>query len=155
MPEITIKVDKDAVWEEAMKTSGYTGDKMLSTSENDNPYDRILITDEDAKSLQQFWQEAVMVANDSLRDMLESASDISGDYEVTLRVSVCYDTVLNKSVESSLKSYFIAAIVGRWYKFANKGEAAEYYAQASAMMENARRMLYSRKRPTRLTRRTD
>lgn len=147
MASITLNVNKAAVWSEVAKTSGYTGDKM--TDADENAYERILITDEDQKSLQRFWEEAVAVANDQLKEMLETASPMNSDYRVTLHVSKSYDQVLNSSVQAALTSYFISAIVGRWYKFSNKGEAESYFSEAANMMEDVRRKLYSRKRPRR------
>ncbi len=147
MPTITLTVNKANVWNEVAKTSGYTGDKM--TGEDKNAYERILITDEDQKSLQRFWEEAVSVANDQLKDMLETASPMSSDYKVTLQVSKSYDQVLNASVLAALTSYFISAIVGRWYKFSNKSESQSYISEAASMMDDVLRKLYSRKRPRR------
>lgn len=147
MPTITLTVNKANVWNEVAKTSGYTGDKMSDTDEN--AYERILITDEDQKSLQRFWEEAVAVANDQLKEMLEAASSMSSDYRVTLHVSKSYDQVLNPSVQAALTSYFISAIVGRWYKFSNKSEAESYFTEAANMMDDVLRKLYSRKRPRR------
>lgn len=147
MPTITLQVNKAMVWNEVAKTSGYTGDKM--TDADENAYERILITDEDQKSLQRFWEEAVAVANDQLKEMLETASPMNSDYHVTLNVSRSYDTVLNASVQAALTSYFISAIVGRWYKFSNKTEAESYLSEAANMMDDVLRKLYSRKRPRR------
>lgn len=147
MPTITLTVNKAEVWDEVAKTSGYTGDKMTDTDEK--AYERIMITDEDQKSLQRFWEEAVAVANDQLKEMLESASPMNSDYNVSLHVSNSYDQVLNPSVQATLTSYFISAIVGRWYKFCNKSEAADYFTEAAAMMDDVLRKLYSRKRPRR------
>ena len=147
MPTITLQVNKAAVWNEVAKTSGYTGDKM--TDADENAYERILITDEDQKSLQRFWEEAVAVANDQLKEMLETASSMNSAYHVTLNVSRSYDTVLNASVQAALTSYFISAIVGRWYKFSNKTEAESYLSEAANMMDDVLRKLYSRKRPRR------
>ncbi|WP_290302438.1 hypothetical protein [Muribaculum intestinale] len=147
MPTIILQVNKAAVWNEVAKTSGYTGDKM--TDADENAYERILITDEDQKSLQRFWEEAVAVANDQLKEMLETASSMNSDYKVALHVSRSYDTVLNASVQAALTSYFISAIVGRWYKFSNKGEADSYLSEAANMMDDVLRKLYSRKRPRR------
>lgn len=152
MPTITLSVEKAVVWNEVAKTSGYTGDKM--TGADENAYERILITDEDQKSLQRFWEEAVAVANDQLKEMLERASAMNSDYRVTLNVSRSYDTVLNASVQAALTSYFISAIVGRWYKFSNKAEAESYLSEAANMMDDVLRKLYSRKRPRRPNRET-
>lgn len=147
MASITLNINKADVWSEVAKTSGYTGDKMTDTDKN--AYERILITDEDQKSLQRFWEEAVAVANDQLKEMLEMASPMNSDYNVTLNVSRSYDTVLNASVQAALTSYFISAIVGRWYKFSNKSEADSYLSEAANMMDDVLRKLYSRKRPRR------
>lgn len=154
MPTITLTVNKANVWNEVAKTSGYTGDKMTDADENENAYERILITDEDQKSLQRFWEEAVAVANDQLKEMLETASSMNSDYRVTLHVSKSYDQVLNPSVQAALTSYFISAIVGRWYKFSNKAEVESYLSEAANMMDDVLRKLYSRKRPRRPNRET-
>ena len=74
---------------------------------------------------------------------------MNSDYKVALHVSRSYDTVLNASVQAALTSYFISAIVGRWYKFSNKGEADSYLSEAANMMDDVLRKLYSRKRPRR------
>lgn len=72
-------------------------------------------------------------------------------YEAVIEVSKSFDKVLTASVESTLRSFFIASIIGQWFKFANKGEAKDYFVQASDMMETAERLLYSRRKPTRPT----
>ena len=72
-------------------------------------------------------------------------------YEAVIEVSKSFDKVLTASVQSTLRSFFIASIIGQWFKFANKGEANDYFTQAADMMETAERLLYSRKKPTRPT----
>ena len=72
-------------------------------------------------------------------------------YEGVMEVSVAFDKALTSSVQSTLRSFFIASIIGQWFKFANKGEAADYFTQAAEMLETAERMLYSRKKPKRPT----
>jgi len=144
--EITLKVTKSDVWNEVTKTTAYTGDKM--TGDKD-AYERILLTDEDAKTLQRFWEEACAVSNEQLKEMLINSSIMSADYNVRLHVSNSYDTVLNESVQLALRGYFIAVIVAQWCKFANKAEAESYAKDAEAMMEDVRRKLYSRKPPRR------
>lgn len=69
------------------------------------------------------------------------------DYSVTLQVSVAFDKELTPSVEASLRSFFIVSITGKWYVFANKVEAKEYFTEAGELIEDVRRKLYSRKRP--------
>ena len=72
-------------------------------------------------------------------------------YEAVIEVSKSFDKMLTASVQSTLRSFFIASIIGQWFKFANKGEAKDYFTQAADMMESAERLLYSRRKPTRPT----
>lgn len=72
-------------------------------------------------------------------------------YEAVIEVSKSFDKMLTASVQSTLRSFFIASIIGQWFKFANKGEAKDYFTQAADMMETAERLLYSRRKPTRPT----
>ena len=72
-------------------------------------------------------------------------------YEAVIEVSKSFDKVLTASVQSTLRSFFIASIIGQWFKFPNKGEAKDYFTQAADMMETAERLLYSRRKPTRPT----
>lgn len=72
-------------------------------------------------------------------------------YEGVIEVSVAFDKALTASVQSTLRSFFIASIIGQWFKFANKGEAADYFTQAAEMLDTAERLLYSRKKPKRPT----
>ncbi len=146
MNTIELHIYKTQVWDEVAKAAAYTGDKMIG---DETAYERIMLTDEDAKVLQRFWEETVSVANDQLKEMLLNSSTVSGDYSVTLEVSRAYDVNLTPSVEASLRSYFISAIVSKWYMFANKGEAEAYATEALAMMNDVLRKLYSRKRPQR------
>lgn len=69
-------------------------------------------------------------------------------YEAVIEVSKSFDKMLTASVQSTLRSFFIASIIGQWFKFANKGEAQDYFTQAADMMETAERLLYSRRKPT-------
>ena len=72
-------------------------------------------------------------------------------YVADISVSKSFDLSLSSSVESTLRSYFIASIIGQWFKFANKKEAGDYLVQSEEFMEATKRLLYSRKRPTRPT----
>lgn len=146
METITLNVSRADVYAEVDKTTDYTGAK-LTTSE-DGARDRIIATNEDLKTLSRFWDETCAVANERLKEMFAGGSLPSDeDYSVTLQVSVAFDKELTPSVEASLRSFFITSITGKWYVFANKGEAKDYFSEAGELIEDVRRKLYSRKRP--------
>ena len=141
------------MYEEVAKATDYTGSKLIDGDENAR--DRILAADDDLAELGRFWEESVLATNENLKEMLVSGrtKEILGKtgYEAVIEVSKSFDKVLTASVQSTLRSFFIASIIGQWFKFANKGEAKDYFMQAAEMMETAERLLYSRRKPTRPT----
>jgi hypothetical protein len=155
METITIQVSKDDVYEEVAKATDYTGAKLINGDENAR--DRILATDSDLSDLSRFWEESVLATNERLKEMVVSGETKSVDvdkstkivYEVTLEVSKSFDKSLTANVQSAIRNFFIASIIGQWFKFSNKGEAKDYFSQAGEMMNGAERLLYSRKKPTR------
>ncbi len=159
---IAITVYRDEVYDEVAKATDYTGAKLVDGDATAR--DRILATDADLATLGRFWDEAMLAANDRLKEMLVTGvttevTEGGGGKERTTRVayvaqldvSKSYDQNLNDSVAGSMKNYFIYSIIGQWFKFANKGEASDYFTQAGEEITSAERMLYSRKRPTRPT----
>lgn len=150
MIEVMIQIEKDKVLAEVGKTTGYTGAKMDGDG---NAYDRIQTTDDDEEVLERFWNEAASATVGHFRQFVTSSSTNadSGNLEVMMSLSSAYDETLTASVQTSLKSYFVNYIVGKWYKFTNKGEADGYLAEAKRMMDDAASKIYYRKKPKRPT----
>ena len=151
MDTIKIQIAQDEVYEEVAKATDYTGSKLESGDEGAR--DRILAADADLADLGRFWDESVLAVNEHLKEMLVSGKSIqtSGgrEYTAEIEVSKAFDKTLTSGVQSALRSFFIASIIGQWFKFANKSEAADYFVQAAEMVTAAERLLYSRRRPTR------
>lgn len=146
METINLIIDRDDVMQEVDKATDYTGSKMDDTGE---ARDRIVMTEDDRVNLKRFWEESASMANDRFKTMFVSGTTpgAPGDYNVTLEVSRSFDKALVPSVQSSLRSYFIQSIVGKWFRFTNKKETEEYFTEAVAMLEDVMRKLYSRRRP--------
>lgn len=146
METITLNINKQDVYTEVDKTTDYTGAKLNDT--DTGARDRIVATEDDLKTLSRFWEETCAITNERLKEMFAGSSLPSEEnYSVMLNVSVSFDKELTPSVEATLRSFFIVMITGKWYVFANKGEAKDYFAEAGALMEDLRRKLYSRRRP--------
>lgn len=144
MATITLHINRDDVYREVDMTTDYTGSKLIGNDEGAR--DRIVATEDDMNNLSRFWEEACSTVNERLKEMVVTSSAPSDrDYRVTLQVSVAYDDVLTPSVESTLRTFFITFITGKWYVFANKGDSGAYLGEAGALMEDVRRKLYSRK----------
>jgi hypothetical protein len=158
MEQIEIKVYQDEVYDEVAKATAYTGAKLIESDEA--APDRMLVTDADLETVgDRFWAEAAVVVNERLNEMFvsgETKKEIApvGDttrtvYDLKLEVSTLYDKNLNASVQEYLKGFFIYAIVGQWFKYANKDEAEGYITKAGEKLSGAEKLLYSRKRPKR------
>lgn len=149
METIEIHIFRDEVYEEVAKATDYTGSKLMDGDETAR--DRILAADEDLAELGRFWEESVLAVNENFKEMLISGAtqnDSRPSYVSRLEVSKSFDKALTASVESTIRSFFIASIIGQWFKFANKGELEEYFSQAAEMLATAERLLYSRRKPT-------
>lgn len=160
METITIRIYRDDVYQEVAKATDYTGSKLID--EDEGARDRILAADDDLEELGRFWDESVLATNENFKELLVSgvtkvlaASGSAGvsssartGYEAVMEVSKSFDKVLASSVESTLRSFFIASIIGQWFKFANKGESQDYFHQGAELMDTAERLLYSRRKPT-------
>ena len=146
MATIEFKIDRSAVLEEVAKATDYTGSKMDDTT--GEVRDRILMTDAAQSDLARFWDESAMAVNENFKEMLINGSSDSTGYSCKLEVSKSFDTALTPSVASTLKSYFIASIIGQWFKFANKAEATDYFSTAAELLLGAERILYVRRKPT-------
>lgn len=153
METISITIGKKDVLTEVAKATEYTGAKMIGSE--DGIYDRIMATDGNLADLVRFWDETVAAVNERFKEMLISGSTVTGtgtaSYQAQLEVSKSFDKALTASVESTIRSAFIASIIGQWFKFANKSEASDYFEQAEEMLTGAERLLYSRRKPTRPT----
>ncbi len=170
METITINIKRSDVYEEVAKATDYTGSKLIYGDENAR--ERILAADDDLAELGRFWEESASAVNENFKEMLvswadkvpnvlvinstekEEAKALSPEkaqepgHSMTLEVSKSFDTNLTTSIQSTLRSFFIASIIGYWFKFANKGEAKDYFEQAAELLATAERMLYSRKKPS-------
>lgn len=154
----TISIHKNIVYDEVAKTTSYTGAKMIDS--DTKAYLRIFTTDEDRLMLERFWCEACNVATDLLKPFLSGVEvpsndgyheiSESNDYIMVLELPSNYSTAILPSMTNSLINFFVSSIIGKWYKFTNKEESETYLAEAAKMLEDVRRKLYHRSKPTRI-----
>lgn len=149
MNKITIHIDKAQVWDEVAKTASYTGDKMIG---DETAYERIMLTDEDAKMLQRFWDECKNIICNSLKKVFISENETEGGaYVLTLGLSSAFDESQIESMQRSLFSFFVMNITAKWYTIANKSEATGYATEAVTYIEDIKHKAFFKKKPTRPT----
>ncbi len=161
MIDITLKAVKADVLNEVAKTTAYEGKK----ASEEGSYERIFTTEEDRSMLQRFWDEAASAITESMKRFVTSVSDnytesVTEDgktttvkvpaYVANLEVSGSYDTALTPSVEKSLFSYFVNAIVSKWNNFVKADGVARYEQEANSNMEDIMSKLFYKKKPTRI-----
>ena len=145
--EITLKVNKETVYNEVAKTTEYTGAKM----DDEHAYEVISTTDEDKAMLERFWNECKNMICNSLKKVLVSEVEAEGEYSLTLGLSAAFDESLTESMQRSLFSFFVMNITAKWYTFANKSEATGYATEAATYIEDIMRKAFFKKKPTRPT----
>lgn len=162
MIDITIKAVKADVLNEVARTTAYEGKK----ASDEGAYERIFTTEEDRSMLQRFWDEAASAITESMKRFVTSVNDSYNTESVTedgktetvdvpayvanLELSSSYDTALTPSVEKSLFSYFVNAIVSKWNNFVKKDGVERYESEASDNMTDIMSKLYYKKKPTRI-----
>ena len=143
----TLTVNKADVLKEVNKTTGYIGTKM---EEDKSAYGRIATTEENEEILDRFWDEACTAATDVFKPFISSFSSDITKHEVNLNMPSSFDSNLTPSMVISMFSYFVSYIISRWNKFSNKAEVESYAADALGAMDDVRKKLYWRKKPTRV-----
>lgn len=146
--EITLTVDRSAVFGEVAQTTNYTGSKMQG---DESAYDRISTVDEDLSELSRFWDESrAEVAKALIRNI--SSETMDGDtYTLRLNVSNAFDTALAPTMQIGLFSFFVQNITARWFVYTNKEEAAAFADRGAALLEDVKEKACYKKRPTRPT----
>lgn len=155
MTSVTYTVNKANVFTEVAKTTSYTGVKKAADG---SLYEQIFTTDEDRLLLERFWNEAANTATELFKPFLVSVSsavqahgvNLANNYVAQLSLSSSYDTSLTDSAQSSLFSFFVNFIVGKWYRFANKEEAQEFELEAESKIQDVKSKIYYKKKPTRI-----
>ena len=145
--EVTLKINKETVYDEVAKTTEYTGAKM----DDEHAYETISTTEEDKTMLERFWNECKNMVCNSLKRVLVSEVEAEGEYSLTLGLSAAFDESLTDSMERSLFSFFVMNITAKWYTFAKKSEATGYATEAATYIEDIMRKAYHKKKPTRPT----
>lgn len=168
MKEVSIRVYQDDVFNEVAKTTDYVGSKLIDGDEGAR--DRIFMADDNLEDLGRFWDESASMAEEALRELVLSGeskdfgmtlplseSDAAmknsppfqkrKGYEMMLEVSDWAKTSFVEEAESALRSFFIASIIWRWFRFVNKNDAKDYLAEADSILLRIRKLLYSRQRP--------
>lgn len=145
MKELLLTAKREDVYSEVEKTTEYTGAKMMHADKG--AHDRLAVTEADRELLSRFFDEAAGVATDECKRFVDEVTLNEACYEVRLSMSDSYDEHLSDSIRTSLRNFFVAAVIAKWCKIVDSDAGAGYSADATAAMLDVRSKIFNRKRP--------
>lgn len=148
MKTLLLTVSREDVYSEVEKTTEYTGAKMMHADEG--AHDRLSVTEADRELLSRFFDEAAGVATDECKRFVGDVTLDEAGYEARLSMSDSYDEHLSDSIRTSLRNFFVAAVIAKWCKIVGLDAGAAYPADATAAMLDVRSKIFNRKRPQKL-----
>ena len=145
MKELLLTAKREDVYSEVEKTTEYTGAKMMHTDKG--AHDRLSVTEADRELLSRFFDEAAGVATNEFKRFVDEVTLDESGYEARLSMSDSYDEHLSDSIRTSLRNFFVAAVIAKWCKIVGSDAGAAYTADATAAMLDVRSKIFNRKRP--------
>ena len=145
MKTLLLTVSREDVYSEVEKTTEYTGAKMMHADEG--AHDRLAVTEADRELLSRFFDEAAGVATDECKRFVDEVTLDEAGYEARLSMSDSFDEHLSESIRTSLRNFFVAAVIAKWCKIVSSDAGAAYSADATAAMLDVRSKIFNRKRP--------
>lgn len=145
MKELLLTAKREDVYSEVEKTTEYTGAKMMHADEG--AHDRLSATEADRDLLSRFFDEAAGVATDECKRFVDEVTLDEAGYEARLSMSDSYDEHLSDSIRTSLRNFFVAAVIAKWCKIVGSDAGGAYSADATAAMLDVRSKIFNRKRP--------
>ena len=77
--------------------------------------------------------------------------DNDGQLEMAFKLPSNYNNASADSLGGNLHAYIVDIAVAEWFTITNKADAGDYYNHSQISLEQAKRALYKRSRPTRPT----
>jgi len=145
MKELLLTAKREDVYSEVEKTTEYTGAKMMHADEG--AHDRLSVTEADRELLSRFFDEAAGVATNECKRFVDELTLDEAGYEARLSMSDSFDEHLSDSIRTSLRNFFVAAVIAKWCKIVGSDAGAAYSADATAAMLDVRSKIFNRKRP--------
>lgn len=144
---LNISVNRDEVYREVDKITGYTGKK---DSEDGSSYERIATIEENEEILQRYFNEACTTISDVIkRYVSESPSLGFAEYSAVLSMPTNWDASMSSSVNESVKTCIIDHICCKWMRLVKSEEETKYATDAASALMEVRNKLAHIKKPSR------
>ncbi|UWG05590.1 MAG: hypothetical protein [Bacteriophage sp.] len=82
-------------------------------------------------------------------NLIQKEIDDDGVLELAFKLPSNYNNSSADALGNGIHSYLVDMALGDWFSITNKEDAQDYISHASVSLENVKRALYKRARPTR------
>lgn len=146
MSTLSISINKAAVISEAALVTAYQGGRNKNVPED---FTRVNISDADTSILDKYWNECIAEIDKELKTFITANDTSDTEYAMSLTMPSNYDSSMDDSVNASLKTYVVNAILSKWFAITDPTSSERYATIAAGAMQSARTKLWFRKKPTR------
>lgn len=144
MKTILLQVNRAETDEGVALVTAYHG---VKTDNAGALYDRVAVVQADGLWLNMAWNECCDKTDLILGEYLASSSRTATGYQACLRMPDNWDERWTTSLESHLRSLFMAWITAKWMAVVMPEQENHYVAEASGLVDGCRQIIHSRRRP--------
>lgn len=148
MANFTLTITKSDIYEEVAKTTAYIGAKN-KLEDGKSAFEQVFVTDADLTMIDRFFNESL----DSLINVQKrfisgvSVADVTITWQ--LEMPSRFDDNLLESIKSSVNSFLVNSIIGKWCEITANDKVKEYADNAAALLLDIKDKAFFKKKPTR------
>ena len=148
MADSTLTIKKSDVYEEVAKTTAYIGAKN-KLEDGKSAFDQVFVTDADLTMIERFFNESLDALINVLKRFISGGSGVDGTITWQLEMPSRFDDNLLSSINSSVNSFLVNSIIGKWCEITANDKVKEYADNAAALLLDIKDKAFFKKKPTR------
>ena len=148
MADSTLTIKKSDVYEEVAKTTAYIGAKN-KLEDGKSEFDQVFVTDADLTMIERFFNESLDALRNVLKRFISGGSGVGGTITWQLEMPSRFDDNLLSSINSSVNSFLVNSIIGKWCEITANDKVKEYADNAAALLFDIKEKAFFKKKPTR------
>ena len=148
MADSTLTITKSDVYEEVAKTTAYIGAKN-KLDDGKSAFDQVFVTDADMTMIDRFFNESLDSLRNVLKRFISCGSGADGTITWQLEMPSRFDDNLLSSINSSVNSFLVNSIIGKWCEITANDKVKEYADNAAALLLDIKEKAFFKKKPTR------
>ena len=148
MADSTLTIKKSEVYEEVAKTTAYIGAKN-KLEDGKSAFDQVFVTDADLTMIERFFNESMDALRNVLKRFISGGSGADGTITWQLEMPSRFDDNLLESIKSSVNSFLVNSIIGKWCEITANDKVKEYADNAAALLLDIKEKAFFKKKPTR------